>query len=121
MSAIAACFAENGPSAVFSFQAIEAMNHPPNATAQPDERMAEVGRRERALECPDVGPSGPRQLPTKPVVLRDASQEWESTNASGCVQPRPSFDKTASNGLRHRKKASVMHVGVDQRCGQIHS
>lgn len=55
MSAIAACFAENGPSAVFSFQAIEAMDHPPNATAQPDERMPEVGRRERALECPDVG------------------------------------------------------------------
>lgn len=55
MSAIAACLAENGQSAVFSFQAIEAMDHPPNATAQPDERMAEVGRRERALECPDVG------------------------------------------------------------------
>lgn len=55
MSAIGGCFAENGPSAVFSFQAIEAMDHPPNATAQPDERMAEVGRRERALECPDVG------------------------------------------------------------------
>lgn len=55
MSAIAACLAENGQSAVFSFQAIEAMDHPPNATAQPDERMAEVGWRERALECPDVG------------------------------------------------------------------
>lgn len=57
MSAITACLAENGPSAVFSFQAIEAMDHPPNATAQPDERMAEVQRRERALECPDVGQS----------------------------------------------------------------
>ena len=55
MSAIAACFAKNGPSVVFSFQAIKAMDHPPNATAQPDERMAEVGRRERALECPDMG------------------------------------------------------------------